>query len=639
MLRTNEAARTDEAAGTNEAPRTNEAARTHDLSRRGFLSGAGTLAVAFAVGSNLRTPAATAATTATSHQLRIDEGPTTDTLAWLVLTPGRIAVHSGKVELGTGIQTALTQIVVEELHLRSADVDYVQGDTSISPDQGTTAGSKSIQNGGPQLRQAAATAFQAILDLAATNLHVTKDKLSAQDGIVTVTGTHQSVTYAQLLAQADVVLVADPQAPLAAPADYQVVGTPVPRADLPDKMTARFRYIQDVALPGMLHGRVVRPAGRNSHFASIDPDSLARAKAIPGFVSVVQEGDFVGVVATTEWAAIQAASPTAGITVAWNDGQPLVAQASFPDALRDPANHYRTNTEVDVGDVDAAFDAAAVKVQASYFTPFHMHAAMAPSCAVADVRTAPDNSGIQATVWSSTQSVYALRGTLANLLGLAEDAVRVVYGESAGCYGHNGADDAGADAAMLSRAVGKPVRVQWMRQQEHGWEPLGPAMAHDLRGGTTDGNVVAWEHVVSTPTHGSRPNGSPGTVLAGILTGSLPASLPTTAGDSGGRNAPITYTFPNNRLVAHLVRSFETAGDTSNVPAAPLRYRFLRSTALRSLGGFSNTFANESFVDEIAAATRLRALRAAVHLCRRLRRGDCRCGNRRGEGDPGCRRP
>jgi nicotinate dehydrogenase subunit B len=575
--------------------------RTNELSRRGFLTGTGSLAVAFSLGSGSVTSPAWAAR---PGQLRIDEEQTPDSLAWLVLTPKGIRIHSGKVELGTGVQTALTQIVVEELHLTTGRVTYLEGDTSVTPNQGTTAGSKTIQNGGPQLRQAAATAFQALLDLAAQHFGVSIDRLSAHEGVISVRGTNQRVTYEQLLGRADLVLAADPDAPVAAPGDYQVVGQPVPRVDLPDKVTASYTYIQDVRVPGMLHGRVIRPSGRNASFGSIDPGSLTRAKAIPGFVDVVQQGTFVGVVAETEWAAIQAANPRTGVEVVWEDGQPLVAQESFPEALRDPAHHYRTVEEVAIGDVDAGMEGATITFQASYFTPFQMHASMAPSCAVADIRSTPDKeSGIQATVWSATQNVFNLRATIANLLGFTEDAVRVIFEESSGCYGHNGADDVAADAAVMSKAVGRPVRVQWARQDEHGWEPLGPAMAHDLRGGVTDGEVVAWEHVVFTPTHGSRPNGSPGTVLAGQAIGSLPAPLPTSAGNSGGRNAPVTYAFPHNRLIAHLVRSFETTGPTSRDPEAPLRYRFLRSTALRSLGGVSNTFANESFLDELAAAS------------------------------------
>ncbi|MPZ62154.1 MAG: molybdopterin-dependent oxidoreductase [Propionibacteriales bacterium] len=578
---------------------------TNELTRRGFLTGVGSLAVAFTLGpAVLDQQAAQAVAAGRRPGVRIDETPADDSLAWLVLTPAGVTIHSGKVELGTGVQTALTQIVVEELHLPTGRVGYVQGDTQVTPDQGTTAGSKTIQNGGPELRRAAATAFQALLDLAAEWFGVSRDRLVASDGVISVAGTRRRVTYEQLLANADLVLVADRDAPLASPDDYRIVGQSEPRVELPDKVTARFRYVHDVRVPGMLHGRVIRPAGRNARFQAIDPGSLDRARAIPGFVTVVQRDNFVGVVADTEWAAIQAANPSTGIEVTWEDGQPLVAQESLPEALRDPANHYRTVEVVGVGDVDEALPAASIQVEASYFTPFQMHAAMGPSCAVADVRSQPDReTGVRATVWSSTQNVYNLRDSVASLLGLPSGSVRVIYEEGAGCYGHNGADDVAGDAALLSEAAGRPVRVQWSRQDEHGWEPLGPAMAHDLRGGVTNGEVVAWEHITSTPTHVSRPNANPGTLIAGALTGTLPSPLPNSSGNTGTRNGPVNYTFPNRRVIGKLVRSFETTGETSGTPAAPLRYRFMRSTALRSLGGFSNSFANESFLDELAAAS------------------------------------
>jgi nicotinate dehydrogenase subunit B len=610
---------------------------TFDVSRRGFLLGTGGLAVSFSLAPAVL--AGSPAAAATAGGVRVTRGAAG--LAWLVLTPQAITIHSGKVELGTGVRTALTQIVVEELHFASAQVRYVQGDTLTTPDQGTTAGSKSIQNGGPELRAAAATAFQALLELAARHFGAPRSRLTANDGVVTDSGTGRTVSYTRLLAGQSAVMAADASAPSAAPADYQVVGQSVPRAELPGKLTASFRYVQDVRLANMLHGRVIRPSGRNAGVGSIDD---VKARAIPGFVRVVHPAgsNFVGVVAETEWAAIQAADPGTGVQVTWQDGQPLVPQASLPEALRDPAHHYRTVEEVNTGDVDAALATASVTHQASYFTPFQMHAGMGPSCSVADVRRNPNpDTGIQATVWSSTQGVYALRATVAGLLGLSASRVRVIYEEGAGCYGHNGADDVAADAALLSREVGRPVRVQYAREDEHGWEPLGPAMAHDLQGGITDGRVVAWEHVLCTPTHNSRPggNGNPGTVVAGQLTGHLPSPLPTTAGNAGGRNAPVTYAFPNHRLLAHLVRSFETQGSESGVPAAPLQYRFLRSTALRSLGGVSNTFANESFFDELAAAAgedplelRLRSLEdpRALDVVRAL--SDAWAGRPRGNG-------
>lgn len=577
-----------------------------EVSRRTFLAGAGSLAVAFSLVPGVLDRQAARADRTSADGLQVTETSDADSLSWLVLTPSGVTIHSGKVELGTGTQTALTQIVVEELHVDGRGVQYVQGNTQVTPNQGTTAGSKTIQNGGPQLRSAAATAYQALLGLAAQRLGVSRDRLVARDGVFREIGGRRRVSYEQLLASTDLVLVADTHAPVASPGDYEVVGKPVQRADLPGKVTARFRYVQDVAVPGMLHGRVIRPSGRNATLASIDSSSVTRAQAIPGFVKLVQQGNFVGVVARTEWAAIQAAAPSTGVVVHWDDGQPLVAQDALPGALRDPANRYSSVEMVNVGDVGQGLASATVTAQASYFTPFQMHGAMGPSCGVADVRRAPDRStGIQATVWSGTQDVYHLRSSIASLLGLPADSVQVIYEEAAGCYGHNGADDAAADAALLSQAVGRPVRVQWMRPDEHGWEPLGPAMAHDMRGGIANGQVVAWEHVLFSPTHNSRPNGDRGTLLAGALTGSLPATLPSDPDDTAGRNAPVTYTFSNNHLVGNMVRSFETTGPSSGDPAAPLRYRFLRSTALRSLGGLSNSFANESFLDELAVAAGL----------------------------------
>jgi CO/xanthine dehydrogenase Mo-binding subunit len=293
----------------------------------------------------------------------------------------------------------------------------------------------------------------------------------------------------------------------------------------------------------------------------------------------------------------------------------MLAEAELPQLLRDPANHYRQVVETDLGDVDAAFAVAPRVIEAGYFTPFQMHGAMGASAAVADVRAVPDPlTGVQATIYSSSQNVTALRGAIARLLGYPDDRmVHVIYEEAAGCYGHNGADDVAADAALLSRAAGAPVRVQWTRQDEHGWEPLGGAQAHDMKGSIDRGGITGWLHRVYAPTAGSRPSANnPGTLLAGALTGSLPANLPTTAGNSSGRNCPVTYAFANQRVESRLVKSFETAGPTSNVPVAPLRYRLPRTSSLRSLGGFSNSFANESFFDELAHARRVDPLQLRI---------------------------
>ena len=568
---------------------------TTRVSRRQFLAsiGTGTLLVGFRF-----LPLAGAIV---ANDVLANGPPELSVDSWILLDDkGIVTIFSGKVELGTGTQTALMQIVAEELFVGLDRIEFVQGDTSLTPgDQGFTAGSKTIQNEGPPLRRAAATAFQALLDLASEQLGVSETQLFARDGKIGIgPNLERAVTYQKLIEKQQLQLTSSDDVPVKDPADYEIVGRSVPRVELADKFTARFIYMQDFSVNGMLHGRVVRPDGRNATFGSFDAASLAAVQAIPGFVQVVQLGSFVGVVAKDEWAAIQAART---LKVNWNAGPPLPAQATLQNYLTDPANIYQTSTEDVVGNVDAALAGAAKNLTATYFTPYQMHAAMSPSCAVADVRGKPDRDGIQAEVWSGTQGPFPLRDAIAELLHLPTSAVRVVYVEAAGCYGHNGADDAAAEAALLSRAVGKPVRVQWMRQEEHGWEPLGPAMVHTTNGGLdATGNLVAWEHIVYTPTHNTRPGGA-GSLLAGQEQGVLPEELPNAPRNAGTRNGPVNYVFANKRLVAKHVRIFRTLPG-SRSPSSPLVNTLLRSTALRSLGGFSNSFANESFLDELASA-------------------------------------
>ena len=564
--------------------------------RRQFLAGVGkgSLVVGFTFG-----PLSNVLMTSDAHAASASSQVSVD--SWLLLdSKGIVTVFSGKVELGTGIQTALMQIVAEELFVGLDRIEFVQGDTSQTPgDQGFTAGSKTIQNEGPPLRRAAATAFQALLGLASQRLGVPASQLFARDGAIGVgPNLEHSVTYQTLIQKQQLHLTSTTSVPVKDPADYEIVGQSVPRVELAEKFTARFTYIQDLSVKGMLLGRIVRPEGRNASFASFDAPSLAAVQSIPGFVQVVHLGNFVGVVATDEWAAIQASRT---LKVNWNAGAPLPAQATLQKTLTDSSNIYQTSTEDVVGNVDGALASATTKLTATYCTPYQMHGAMGPSCAVADVQSNPNEVGIQATIWSGTQGPFPLRDALAELLHLPTSAVRVIYVEAAGCYGHNGADDVAADAALLSKAVGKPVRVQWMRQEEHGWEPLGPAMVHTMNAGlNTAGDVIAWEHIVYSPTHNTRPGGA-GSLLAGQAQGSLPEALPNAPRNAGTRNGPVNYVFSNRRLVAKHVKIFETSPG-ARTPTSPLVNTLLRSTALRSLGGFSNSFANESFIDELAAA-------------------------------------
>jgi nicotinate dehydrogenase subunit B len=293
------------------------------------------------------------------------------------------------------------------------------------------------------------------------------------------------------------------------------------------------------------------------------------------------------------------------VHVTWQSGDPLVSdssQTNLQAALTLQANTYASDFQEKVGNASGAFATAPIKLaNRMYYSPYHMHGSVGPSCAVANVISAPDpDTGIQATVWSGTQGVYPLRQAVSDVLGLNDvSKVRIIYVEGAGCYGHNGADDVAVDAALMSQAVGAPVRVQWMRQDEHGWEPLGPAMAHTLNG-ALDGsrNVVSWSHEVWSPPHSSRPGGG-GSLLAGQEIGLFPPNLPTAPVNQGTRNGPVNYDFPNMLLTAHHVRPYKT---NSGVAAHPLVNTLPRSSALRSLGGMSNCFANESLMDEFARA-------------------------------------
>ncbi len=495
---------------------------------------------------------------------------------WIELHPdGRVTIRAGKVELGTGVRTALTQIVAEELDLPAHCLTMVAGDTATTPDQGTTAGSKTIQSAGPILRRAAAEARATLLARAARHLGVPADRLHVFDGVVRDIDTPgRSVDYSDLIGDEQTddrpgeVTFKDPAA-------YRVVGQSVPRVDLLAKLTGGAAYVHDLKLDGMLYARVIRPMvrtidGVGATLVSVDETSLG---GLPGIVAVVRNGNFLGVVAEQDAQALAAAQ---ALRATWSELDRLPPFADRFDAVREaPTVDQAIATD---GDLDRGFAAATQTLSATYRHPWQAHASIGPSCAVADVR--PDG----ATVWCASQGVFPLREALAPVLGLPESAVRVIHMEGPGCYGHNGADDVAADAALLSRAVGRPVRVIWSRQGEFAWEGKGPAMVSEVRVGLgADGRIVAWDYDVWTPTHSTRPGGQPGNLLAGQLKAPPVPHAPLDRG-GGTRNALTSYRFPNQRLTAHWVTN----------PA-------LRPSALRSLGGLANTTANETMMDELAA--------------------------------------
>jgi nicotinate dehydrogenase subunit B len=422
-----------------------------------------------------------------------------------ITSDGSVTAFNGHVDLGTGIRTALGQIVAEELEVSFARVVVVLGDTSLVPNQGPTIASETIQITAVPLRKAAAQARHFLVARAAQRLELSAEDLTIEDGLIRGKD-NRSVSYGELIADETIRLELADDVPVKAVSAYSIVGQSVPRNDLPAKATGELVYVHDVRLPGMLHGRVVRPpyAGVDAgdfvgtSFIAADETSV---RDIPGLVAVVRIGDFVGVVAEREENAIKAA---AQLKVTWKPTPTLPDLADVEKALR--ANPATPRTLIDKGDVDAALAAAAKPMQRTYIWPYQMHGSIGPSCAVADVR----EGAIR--VWSGTQNPHILRADLALLLQKPEAEIDVIRLEAAGCYGRNCADDVSADAVLLSRAVGCPVRVQLTREQEHAWEPKGTAQLMDVNGGLrADGSVAAYGHdrIGSGGVRDGRPHRDP----------------------------------------------------------------------------------------------------------------------------------
>ena len=530
--------------------------------RREFLEATGILVVSFSLPSFLKAADAQSATT--SKTVALDEVD-----AFLAIDrTGRVTLYSGKVELGTGVSTALPQILADELDVPLKSIALIEGDTTLTPAQGKTWGSLTIQNGGIQIRQAAATARQALLQEAAKRLDMPVTDLVADQGTIRARNNGKRVTYADLIDGRNFSLKVDKQAPLKDPAKYTVVGQSIARYDIPPKITGQFTYVQDVKVPGMLHGRVVRPPAMGASLQSVDESSV---KDIPGLVKVVRENNFLGVVAESEWGAIQAAQK---LKANWSAWQGLPEQSKLWEYVR-ATKVNKDDVTSNVGDAEKALAQAAKRMSASYNFAINSHASMGPSCAVAEFKDG------KLTCWSASQAPHDLRSQLAAMLSMKDSDVQVFYVEGAGCYGRNGHEDAAGDAALLARAAGRPVRVQWMREDENGWDPKGPPTLMDLQAGLdASGAVVAWYSQLYVPEGG----GGNVKLLAADLAG-----LPCEKGMFPGNiinNSAIPYTFPNVKTVAH--RLAETP---------------FRPSWIRAPGRMQNTFCNEAFLDEVIVAT------------------------------------
>ena len=482
---------------------------------------------------------------------------------------GGVTIYSGKVDLGTGARAALRQIVAEELGASFERIGLIEGDTALTPDQGSTGGSTGISVGGVRIRQAAATARDKLLLLASDRLQRPVAALEAADGGVRARdSTAPAIGFGELIGGRASALKVDPAAKLKDPAGYTIVGKSVPRPDLPAKFTGRHVYVQDFRLDGMLHGRVIRPPAIGAELLAVDEASVAD---IAG-VQVVRIGNFLGVVAPKEWAAVRAARD---LKAQWTT--PATLQGSddvFETVRATPVDHEEVLRSV--GDAASVLAAATRRLEATYQWPIQSHASMGPSCAVADVRA----DG--ATIWTASQGTHRSRQLFARYLGLPADNVRLIYLDGSGSYGSNGNDDVAADAALLSRAVGRPVRVQWMRADEHGWDPKGPPQVLDLRAAIdAAGEVTAWETVAYLPVN---TKGLPGLPLLAWDA----AGIAQPGGMSSGLtnlNSDPPYSVANMRAVTHWLQ------------ATPLR-----PANLRAPGKIGNVFAVESFADELADA-------------------------------------
>lgn len=529
------------------------------MNRRDFLKTGGALVVTFTLPVALAPDANAQATFPPKFQ---------NVAGWLKIeADGRVTFHTGKVELGTGVRTALAQLVAEELDVPVGRVSMVMGDTDLCPDQIGTFGSLTIMLAGPQVRQAAAEARLAVIELAAQRFGVPAAQVTTSDGVASAPAG-QRATYGELVAGKALDRAVSGKAALKTPDRFKIIGQSVQRTELPAKVCGTHQYIQHVTVPGMLHARVLRPPLQGASPVVVDDAAMKR---MPGNPRVVRKGNFIAVVAERELDAMKAAE---ALRVEWGAAPPFPAPAEIPRLLRSLPNSEKVIAAT--GDPGPAIAGAARRHEADYYVPFQLHASIGPSCAVADVKA----DG--ATVWSATQTSFLTRGSIATLLGMKPEQVRVIWIEGSGCYGQNGADDVSGDAALVSQLVGRPVRVQWSRRDEHLWEPKGTAMSMRVRGGLdAAGNIAGWDYDVWSPNHALRPFfNMAGNVLAGEEVG-MPQRFLQAGAD---RNARPTYVFPTSRVTLHLL-------DRSPV----------RASSLRGLGSPQNTFANESFIDELAA--------------------------------------
>ncbi len=567
------------------------------FSRRDLLKGAGALIVSFSIAGSSEAPGGAPGQKNSSSGATLAI-PLDQVDSWVAIAQDEsVTGYTGKCEFGQGFRTVQYQLIADELYVPLDRITLVVCDTALTPDQGITSGSQShpTEFGPNGLRQALATAREALFQMASDQLGVPVGQLAVQDGVIFVqSDPTQSVTYGQLIGNQRFDLTVDRAAVPKDPSTYTVLGTSVPRYEIPAKVTGQFEYVQSVRLPGMLHGKVVRPPVIGAQVISVDESSVAN---LPGNVRAVVRNDFVGVVADTQWQAKLAAD---ALVVNWSAGVGLPNQQDLYGYMRKQPS--RDSYTVLADDVDARFDQAANIVSATYLTPYQMHGSIGASAAVADVQgIGPDGT---ATIWSASQGVYPQRDSVAQILGIPKENIRVIFREGSGCYGLNGADTVCYDAALLSQAVGKPVRVQLTRKDEMAaGENYGPAYIVDLRAGLNEkGQIIVWDYEAFTLTKGNRPTEmAPGNIITGALVG-----FPTPPLVPGGGTPPTSFSNGANADSSYGAGCVAgQCGGTGTVESERVLTHTIESPfftgPLRSPGRLQNTFANESFIDELAA--------------------------------------
>jgi len=548
------------------------------LSRRSVLTGSGALIVSFASSAHAfaqqGAPGNPGSPPEASPALpgSLKGSPYLD--SWIRIdADGAITVFTGKAELGQGIKTALLQVAAEQLDVELTALKLVTADTERTPNEGYTAGSHSMQDSGTALLNAAAQVRQLLIAAAAQRSGVPADQLKTDHASV-IAPDGRRFGYGELVGDELLHVMAAPQSVLKDPAEFKVMGRSVPRVDIPAKVTGGAAYVQDLRLPGMAHARIVRPPSYGAHCVSLDAGPI---EAMPGVIKVVRDGDFLAVITEREFEAIEAMRALAA-AARWHESARLPNAAELPAMLMSlPAK------DITVLDQRQAPADSTKTHAATYTRPYQSHGSIGPSCAVAEFK-----DGVM-TIWTHTQGVYPDRAAIAEMLRMPPERVRCIHTEGSGCYGHNGADDAAADAALLALALPeRPVRVQWTREQEHAWEPYGPAMVVKVNASLDRaGNVVDWDYAVWSNTHSMRP-GPAGSLLAARHLAEPfpePAPKPIPMPEGGGdRNSIPLYKFPSARVIHHFL------------PTMPVRV-----SAMRALGAYVNVFSIESFVDELAA--------------------------------------